>query len=538
MGALEKDIVSKELSGQAKPQLPAVKRAGKAIRTSKRYAEIVHTVVKHGFGHILAPEVLKLVKARSEAQETATQEGRAKRLRSMFEELGTTFVKLGQLLATRPDLVPKEYILELSNLKDSAAPMKEEEVQSIIEEELGGKVPEIFKSFDASPIGCASVGQVHKAVLMSGETVAVKVQRPGVANLIMQDMEIIEDLASTLGHRSPLSEAIDLVEFAEEIRRALLREVDYTLEARSIQRFFEDFKDDHEVHIPTVFWEQTTQRVLTMEFLKGVPLSKPDKLAKMHFDKKRAGELLARSMGKMVFVHGHFHGDPHEGNLMAMPDGGIGLLDFGSVGYLDRRTKTKVRLLYAALATKDAATTAAVIVDICSPQSEVNISNLEQDIDEFIAATDLTSGGNKIEQGLNLRLTMIMLKHNLAPPSYFVLMERSLAEMEGVLLGLGIDLDVSDIMKRCVWDIARKVAKESISPAAMLRTSSEYREFIRTAPGKANRLMDKLDRGELAFRMETQFMNELKKEIWKAVFLLMAGVFVMLVIFLVLFKFL
>ena len=318
---------------------------GRTYRHLNRYRQILTVLFKYGFGDLL--EMLKIDQyievglqmiSRKRANRVERL-SRPQRLRMAFEELGPTYVKLGQILSTRPDLVPMEYIEELSRLQDKIPAFPFEKVRRVVSSEFGMSPEEVFDSLEEEPFASASIGQVHRAVLKDGEAVAVKFQRPGIEKIIEVDLEIMLHLATLAEHHIEELSFHRPVKIVEEFAKTLEKEIDYKNEATNMERIARHFIDDPLVYIPKVFRDTTTTRVLTCEFIEGIKISDIESLDAAGLDR---GIITARGADlvlKQIFVHGFFHADPHPGNIFVLPDNVICLLDFGMTGIVDRQTR-------------------------------------------------------------------------------------------------------------------------------------------------------------------------------------------------------
>ena len=273
---------------------------------------------------------------------------RPEHVRRALEELGPTFIKLGQILSTRADLLPPAYQAELAKLQDAAPPLKAETVTSIIEAEFGRPVDAVFTAFEPVPLAAASIGQVHGATLADGTPVVVKVQRPGVVEQIDQDLSVLRNLAATASRRWSVAEEYDVIGLVHEFAHTLRAETDYIQEGRNAERFSANFAGDESVHFPQVFWEQTTNRVLTLERIAGIKIDDLAALDDAGFDRRRVAMSGARMVLKMVFRDRFFHADPHPGNFFIEPGERIGVVDFGMVGSVGPRIQQQ--LVWALLA--------------------------------------------------------------------------------------------------------------------------------------------------------------------------------------------
>ena len=317
----------------------------------RRKAEISKILAKHGFGLIVDFAGLgKFVPfhwglfghRKRDIPYTAPEH-----LRMVFEELGPTFIKLGQILSTRPDLLPEEYTSELTKLQDRIPPCPSDEIKAVIEEELGKTIGELFKSFEEVPLASASIGQVHRAVLKDGTPVVVKVQKPGVERRIREDLEILEEVVQRLKDHWEPARKWDLEGLLEEFSYTIRNELDYIREGRNAETFRKNFQKDVNLYVPEVFWEYTTQKVLVMEEIKGVKISDRGGIRQMGLDPSEIAKRGAEIYMHMFFRDGFFHGDPHPGNFIILQDGRIALLDFGMVGVMDDLMRMNfIQLMY------------------------------------------------------------------------------------------------------------------------------------------------------------------------------------------------
>ena len=483
----------------------------------KRYLEILNVISKHGFGYLFDRiKSVNIIPKLEVTKKEIKNYPAAIRLRLMLQELGPTFIKVGQILSTRPDLVPEAYAQELENLKDNVAPMPFSDVKTIVETELGQKIEENFDNFIKEPVGSASIGQVHLAVIKDGKEVAVKVQRLKVKNKIIADMEILEDVAEMFKDIISLSDVMDPIEMINEFKRLLTRELDYTVEARSIEHFRRDFSDVADVFIPDIYWNLTTKRVLTMDFIRGIPIDEVDKIKKANIDPKKVAINLGQAVARMIFVKGYFHGDPHGGNVLVQSGGKIALLDFGSIGYLDDKTRDKIRLFYLYIARENVSSAVEIFLDICLvSEVKINRAALEQDFREFLDYQRLQREGQKIDEGMNQKLVAIALKHGFIPPPQFILLERALLEAEGVARELSANFDINQMLIPILDEVIQDKISTAVDPIRTMQTAQEYRELMRRGPKKVNSILEKLDSGTLTVKVDTSFVKDLRLDMWR-----------------------
>ncbi len=383
-------------------------------------------------------------------------------------------------------------------------------------------------------MGSASIGQVHKAITKEGEKVAVKVQRKGIVDKIMADFEILDDLADMFGDLASISEVMDPQDMVKEFKRLITRELDYTVEARSIEHFGRDFQDVDFVTIPEVYWDLTTKKVLTMTFISGLSIDKVKKLKQAGLDPNEVALKLGEAVARMIFINGYFHGDPHGGNILVQKSGRIALLDFGSVGYLDARMRDKIRLFYLSIATDDVSRATEIFLDICNVnESKLNRPAFEQDIREFLDFQRLQREGYHLEAGMNQQIVAVALKHGFAPPSSFILLERALLEAEGVARKLSAKFDINQMLKPILRDVIREKISTAVDPIGAMQTAQEYRLLMRKGPKKAYSVLEKLDAGELTIKVETDFVDDIRRDLWKLFGIMGVTIIAMLLLFMI-----
>jgi ubiquinone biosynthesis protein len=421
---------------------------GRTYRHLNRYRQILAVLFKYGFGDLL--EMLKIDQYIEVGLQMISRKGatrverlnRPQRLRMAFEELGPTYIKLGQILSTRPDLVPMEYIEELSKLQDKIPAFPFEAARKVILSEFGIGPDELFDSLEEEPFGSASIGQVHRAVLKDGEAVAVKIQRPGIRKIIEVDLEIMLHLG-TLAERH--IEELSLhrpVKIVEEFARKLEKEIDYKNEATNMERVARHFLDDPHVYIPKVYRETTTTRVLTTEYIEGIKISDIDRLEAAGLDREILTARGADLVLKQIFVHGFFHADPHPGNIFVLPDNVICLLDFGMTGIVDRQTREDFVDLLDGIVHHNEARAAQVLLKLTYWDNEPERRLFEREVADFMGR-HLYKPLKDIELGkLLLQLLELATSLRLRIPPDIFLMIKAFSTVEGVghLLDPGFDM--------------------------------------------------------------------------------------------------
>ena len=320
---------------------------GRTYRHIQRYSEILSVLFKFGFGDLVTSlrveQYIDIGRRMifQKSKERIKGITRAERLRLAVEELGPTFIKLGQMLSTRPDVLPADFVQELIKLQDNVQPFDFSEAEAIIESELEGRRAEIFSSIDEVPVAAASVGQVHQAWLHNGDKVVIKVQRPGIRRTIEVDLEILFHLATLMERHLEGMDAQRPTDMVEEFGHSLERELDYRIEAANMDRFAEIYQHEPRVRFPRVYRDASTSNLLTMEFMSGIKAGSLEELKRAGYDLARLADLGAELIMEQILVHGFFHADPHPGNILVLPGEVICLLDLGMTGRLDRRERGK-----------------------------------------------------------------------------------------------------------------------------------------------------------------------------------------------------
>jgi len=470
------------------------------IRSLKRYRRIVSVLVRHGFGSAL--EFLQVdrrlsLPRRLMKQDPASLLSPAEHLRLALEELGPTFVKLGQILSTRPDLIPPNFIAELAKLRDTVPPAPWEEVQALMFEEWGQEHDQAFMNIEPHPIAAASLAQVHAATLENGDQVVVKIQRPNILSTIETDLEILSDLAA-LAQRTQLGQVYDFIGIADDFAFTLHNELDYRREGRNADRFRENFAKESYLYLPRVYWEFSTRRVLVMEHIRGVQLGDIDALDAAGYDRHKIALHSARIIVKEVLEDGFFHADPHPGNFLVMPGEVIGAMDFGMVGYLREQDRLNLIRLYLASLSLDADSIVEQIIRMGTAPTEVDRAGLAREISRLLTKY----------QGLPLKdiraneiveeIMPIAFRYHLSLPSDLWLLVKTLAMMEGVGLELDPDFDVFAVaepfMRRLAWQLMLPRRKWGQN---ILRQGADWGELLSTLPRTGTRLLERAERGDL-----------------------------------------
>jgi ubiquinone biosynthesis protein len=429
-----------------------------------RFREIAEVLVHHGLGWIAnASGLERFIPFHTQsAPETLTS---PQRLRLALEELGATFIKLGQFLSTRPDLTPPDYQEELSKLQDSVAPISSELAQASIEAALGRSIDQVFASFDPTPVASASIGQAHAATLPDGEEVIIKVRRPGVVAQVEEDLEILRSLAVAIDRRWEFAKRIDVIGLAEEFAATLRLELNYLQEGRNAERFAENFADDSRVHIPKVYWETTTARILTLERIKGTKVSDLSSLESNGFDRRELAVQGAQIILRMIFEHGYFHADLHPGNFFIEAEGCFGLIDFGMVGTLDTNAQEHLAGLVLAIMEKDYDRLVDVLLALGATRERVDRRALRRDLELLISISYGQPLGEIDLTALINEALSIMRRHSLHLPPDLALLVKTIIMTEG----LGAQLDPNFHLITVLEPYAGRLLLHQRSPFRLLR---------------------------------------------------------------------
>jgi len=478
-------------------------------RQMQRLPALLMVLVRHGFGHLIQAMNLQAylpsrLRVGVNLAESAAKKGvsTAQRLRLVLEEWGPTAVKLGQMLSTRPDIVPPAYEAELRKLTDSVPPFPGGTAREIIEKELGRPIGEIFAEFDEVPIAAGSIAQVHYATLTTGEPVVVKVKRPKIESVMMTDLDLLEALAVPLlewiEDIRPLRPAMVLAEF----RRSVLRELDFVAEAAVTQKIRDDLAGMACVQVPRVYWNQTTSSVLTLERLSGVSLNDQVALDGLNVDRQEIARNLARVFMTQFFKLGLFHADPHAGNILITEDGRIALLDFGMTGRLDRELRSSLATTFIALARNDLEMIAEVYVDIGVIAEETDLSELKSDMSEIL---DRYYGIPIKRVDVNrcvADMMTIFRRHEVYLPRSFVMLAKSFGTMVMMARELDPDFDLAVVAK----PFARSLLMDKLSPARLghdaLAGAWSVTQMLRRVPRDARTFARKLLSGRLQLQLQ------------------------------------
>ena len=455
------------------------------ITKSQRYREILAVLARHGIG-IIDDEFI-----RHEAGDKA----RAEHLRRACEELGTMFIKLGQILSTRGDLFPDAYRAELARLQDAVAPVRGEVIAAVIQEDLGAPPAQLFAFFDLEPLGSASIGQVHAARLSDGREVVLKVRKPRVDELVRIDLEILAGLIDEWSPRFPMLTQYDARGLLREFNDALLAELDYGREAANVRFFRNVFANEHGFKIPEVIERYSKNRVLVEERIKGRKISDVADLP------KRCREVISRRIARFIlepaFEHGMFYADPHPGNLLLEEDGSLSVIDFGKVGQLTPAARRRAADLFIAIARSDGQGMADHLIEITAPEHPVDRALMSREIDRVLelyvdVSLEKLQFGNAVGEVLQL-----VRRHGLRLPGTMVMFFKSLAMCEGLLQNIDPDSSFADYLQPMVRKLVRQVVAGSDFLGRLRDSAADAAELSIQLPRRIDRVLGEIEQGNL-----------------------------------------
>lgn len=486
-----------------------------SYKNLKRYREIVHILIKYGFTFIVEKLNIEGVAYKipiTNPPEEIKNMSTGEKVRRVIEELGPTYVKLGQILSTRKDLVDQDIIDELSKLRDSVEAFDTEIARNIFKEEIGQSVDDAFKEFNNNPLAAASIGQVYEAKLETGEDVIVKIQRPNIEETIKSDLEILRGMAVALKDINKDID-IDLVSIVEEFQTQLLRELDYNFEAINAIKFKKIFGNSDEVYIPEVYSEYTTRKVLVMEKIIGVKLSDIDKINELGWDTKKVSEIGIRSLFTQIFEHGFFHADPHPGNIFVLNKNCISYIDFGMIGIIDKKTLNMLDEIAIALVENNVDKIIYILMEMDSVHADIDTNSLRQDLLYLIhyyydVPIERLSLGDILNE-----IFRFLKKYKVSIPSQLATLAKTIITLEGTARELNPDFSVSSIGN----EFMQRYYLSKLNPKRILMNSKHSAEAmlldLKTIPKQMKVILSNLEKNNIKISIDEVKFSSLEKRI-------------------------
>ena len=486
-------------------------------RTLSRFDEILKVFRKYDFDKFLGQTTRnKISPFRSDADnKELLKEDFPERLRLMLQELGTTFIKFGQLLASRPDLVGERISEELSQLHDDNPPVSYEEIKEMIETQLGGNIGELFAEFSKKPLATASIAQVHEAKLPTGERVAVKVQKPNVAEIVETDLSIMKFIANESDRFNTSLKHLNLPAVLHEFDKSIHKEMDFDNELMNIKHLNDNFIYNDKIIVPTTYPDYSTEKVLTMEYVDGIKLSEVISGNDPKYNKILIADRIVRSYFQQLFLDGFFHADPHPGNIFVTEDNAICYIDFGMMGSLDEdfRQDLAELMIYFSDRNIDGLINQLIRMDILNEKTDINI--LKSDLNDLFAkyyGVELSRFNGIIED-----LLFLMQKFDVRLPNEFVLMARGLSMVENTGLRLDPDIDVVALLK----PFARKLMVQRYNPLKMASNAKNsffaFEHVLRALPSLISKTIYKIEEGEVTVNIEVKHISEIANQLSLAI---------------------
>ena len=494
------------------------------IKNLRRAKEIVTILAGFGLADIFERSKLSSflqLKVQSIEKDASKDESlrslnTAERARLALEKLGPTFIKFGQIISTRPDLIPEDFILEFSKLQNDVPSYPYAEVEQLIAKEFKKTIKELFSEFDEVPVAAASLSQVHKAKLKNSTVVAVKIQRPNIRATIETDINILYELAKFIEKRGDIWKIYKPAEIINEFSKTIKKELDFMNEGRNIDKFRANFSKDKTVHLPYVYWQLTTEKVLTMEFIEGTGLFEIVRSKENAYNKKLIAERYVTAIHRQIFEHGFFHADPHPGNVNILRDNIIAFLDLGMTGRIDESMMGSIADLLISTINSDAESIVNTleVMDIITPETDIKVltRELKDFVDKYYGLPIKDMHVGKIM----MDIFEIIKKHEISFPSELALLVKALITAEGIVLTLDPDFNMVEHTR----PFAENLVKQKYSPEKIFKklgkTTTELLELFQQMPDELIWILRNLRKGEITVGIKHKGLEKFLIEIDRA----------------------
>lgn len=444
-------------------------------RKVSRYREIAGILIRHGLRYLAGQFKLK----HTEGHRYFTH---PEQMRMIFEDLGPTYVKLGQLLSARPDLVPRDYVEEFSKLQDKVEEVSPEDIQAQFIKEFGKKPQEIFPYFNEKPLASASIGQVHEAILPGGQRVVVKVQRPHLTQLINGDIKILKNLSGLLQNHTMIGRVCNVNEIIEVFERQIRKELDYLTEAVNTELFYRQFCENENVIVPRVFSEYSSREILTMEYIQGIRVEEFEQHNYAYEERARYAGNMLQAIYQPLFERGLFHGDPHPGNVLFQDGFRVVLIDFGIVGRFDDGHRRQVAELIVALSDRDVQAVMDIIIETGITTRRIHRQYFFEDVAEIVEkANGVTSGGMELGELINGMIT-ISINHGIKMPDNLFILGKTVMISENMARRICPELDMAEILKPLAVEYLKETLRPGLYPGSLYKQVSSASVAMFTLP--------------------------------------------------------
>lgn len=474
----------------------------------KRYRDMAQLLMKHGKRDLVKSAGLEEALLEDDVTKAdAPTVADAQQLADDLERLGPTFIKLGQLLSTRPDLLPDVYIDALSRLQDNVEPFPAEEAEAIVAAELGVRVNKAFLEFEREPMAAASLGQVHRARLRDGRPVAVKVQRPGVRERIVEDLDALEEVAGFMDRHTKTGRRYEFGRTLTEFRKSLLQELDYRREAENLATLRANLAEYPNLHVPAAVADYSTSRVLTMEWVQGRKITSLSPLAHLELNGRELAEELFRAYLKQILVDGFFHADPHPGNVFVTDDRRLALIDLGMVGRLSPTLQRELIRLVTAIGEGQGDEAAQITIDLGEEKEDFDRATFVAVVSELVAQFQTATAQNVAVGRIMLEVFRAAAESGVRLPVEMAMLGRALLALDQVGRTLDPEFDPNASIRRNVADLMRRRMTKQASPQAVFANLLEMNDFVQKLPARMNRILDTVADGGL--KMHVRVAEEL-----------------------------
>ncbi|HKI02596.1 MAG TPA: AarF/UbiB family protein [Thermoanaerobaculia bacterium] len=478
----------------------------------KRYRDIARLLIQHGRADLVKAADLDLPDTEI-AEEAAG--GDPEKLASDLEALGPTFIKLGQLLSTRSDLLPGPYLDALARLQDRVEPFSFAEVEEIVSTELGVRISKAFSDFDSTPLAAASLGQVHRAQLRDGREVAVKVQRPGIRQVILEDLDAFAQIAAMIDKHTEIGRRFAFQDMLEEFRKTLLRELDYRREALNLVTLGTNLRHYDRLVIPRPVDDYTTSRVLTMDYVRGTKITDLSPVARTETDFRSLAEDLCKAYLDQILVDGFFHADPHPGNLLVADDGRLALLDLGMVARIDPAMQEQLLKLLLAVTEGQGQEVAQITLQIGTPLEGRDEARYRREVADLVGSQQNVSGQQVQVGRIVVGLARLSAENGVRPAPELTMMGRALLQLDDSARCLDPGFDPNQTVRQYSDSIMRRHMLKKLSPANIFASALEMQDFVQHLPGRMNAVLDNFAGNKVELKVdafdETRLMDNLQK---------------------------